>query len=136
MARARGILFAVAAAALPVTAQAQQLGGGGAAPGVSLVRIVAALAVCIAAAIGLALAIKGRKGELALRWPGRLAHSFGGSRRIAVIEARRVSAFADICLIRCDQIEYLLVCGPSGQSVLRQSEADAPQPVGASDHAH
>lgn len=135
MARLRGKIVFLLAGLLPVAAQAQQLGGGGAVPDISLVRMLAALVVCVAAAVGLALAIKGRKGGLPLRWPGRLAHSIARPRRIVVIEARRVSAFADVCLIRCDQIEYLLLCGPSGQAILRQSVAEAPPQAKASGDA-
>lgn len=103
----------------PASAKAQQLGGGGGAADISIVRIFAALLLCLAAAFGLALVIRARKGALLSRRMGWFSGAMAASRRIKIVETRRATPFADICLIHCDGDEYLLLCGPSGQTVLR-----------------
>jgi hypothetical protein len=109
-------------------ARAQQLGGGGGGTDISMVRILAALAVCCAAAFALAIVLRKRSlrpgaGKLAgaakLGW---LGGAFTGSSRIQVIESRRLSPFADISLVRCDGTEYLLASGPGGHQILRSRE--------------
>lgn len=103
----------------PASARAQQLGGGGAALDISVVRIFAALVLCLAAAFGLVLAIRARKGAVRPWRLGWFSGAMAGSRRIKIVETRRATPFADICLIHCDGEEYLVLCGPSGQTVLR-----------------
>jgi len=119
MIRPRLIPGMTALACWPGYARAQQLGGGGASPDISMIRILAALLVCLAAAFALALVIRARKGAIRPLAKGWLSGAIAGSRRIAVVETRRATPYADICLVRCDGEEYLLLCGPSGQLVLR-----------------
>jgi hypothetical protein len=109
----------------PFAAEAQRLGGGGGDPELSLARILAALAVCLATAVAAALLVRRRRpnGGLPLPRPGWLSRAVAGARRIEVVETRRLSPFADVCLVRCDGAEYLLLCGPAGQSVLRRPDA-------------
>lgn len=106
----------------PAAAKAQQLGGGGATVDVSIVRIFAALLLCLAAAFGLALVIRARKGGVLARRMGWFSGAMAGSRRIKIVETRRATPFADICLVQCDGDEYLLLCGPSGQTILRSPD--------------
>jgi hypothetical protein len=110
----------------PGCAQAQKLGGGGASPDISIIRILAALLVCLAAAFALALVIRARKGSIRPLGKGWLPGAMAGSRRIEIVETRRATPYADICLVRCDGEEYLLLCGPSGQSVLRWPRGERP----------
>ena len=119
------LALVTATLAIPGVAQAQQLGGG-AAPAISIVRILAALTVCIAAAFALALVIRARaRGDgqrlKSFSVAGLLSTGFGVARRIEIIEVRRVSPHADVCLMRCDGTEYLLVCGSAGYEVLSRT---------------
>lgn len=109
---------------LPTAAQGQQLGGG-AGPAVSLPQVLAALMLCLAAAFAAALLLR-RRG-LSAGWPGLrgLTSALAASSRIAVIETRRISAHADLCLLRCGGVEYLILCGPAQAQVLSQSPAEA-----------
>ena len=113
-------LFLLTGSSVP--AHAQRLGGGGAAPDISVVRIFAALLLCLAAAFAVALLIRSRKGalpSLRMEW---LRGGMASSRRIKIVETRRASAHADVCLVQCDGEEYLVLCGPSAQTVLRWSK--------------
>lgn len=89
--------------------------GGGAALDVSLTRIVVALLVCLALAVLAAVLVKRGGGRLTL--PNR------AERRIAVIESRRISPHADLCLLRCDGREYMILSSATGQQVLREGPA-------------
>lgn len=101
-------------------ASAQQLAGGEA-PDISLLRVFAALIVCIGAAVGLAFVLRAR-GRPSLRaWPSLDRIRLGKAMRIDVIEARRLSPHADICLVRCGGSEYLLLCGIAGMQVLNKA---------------
>ena len=113
---AAGVAVAAGAA---TPAMAQHLGGGEA-PEVSVVRIGAALVGCLVAAIGLVVMkkrgmVSGTIAGSLSAWVGALAKPG----RVTVLEARRISAHADLCLVRCDNEEFLLLCGPAGTTVLR-----------------
>ncbi len=112
-------------AAAPATAQ--RLGGGGAL-NVSLTRIVMALLLCLMLAALAALALKRGGGRIDLAGLTRIFAARPSQRRIEVIETRRVSQHADVCLLRCDGREYLLLCAPQQQTILREApiaEAEA-----------
>ncbi|MDR3438081.1 hypothetical protein [Telmatospirillum sp.] len=108
-------------------AWAQHLAGG-ASPDVSIVRIIAALVISLMAGAGLVLM---RRRFPARTGPGQALAAFAGglarARRINVIEARRISAHADVCLVQCGDDEYLILCGPAGSTVLRSGPV-APSP--------
>ncbi|KPF52070.1 hypothetical protein IP65_17925 [Novosphingobium sp. AAP1] len=107
----------------PGLAQAQQLGGGGS-PNISLLRVLISLLVALACAFGLALFLRARMGQHpAPASLGQWLSRMGTSRRIEVVEARRVSAYADLCLVRNEGEEWLLACGPAGITVLRHGLA-------------
>lgn len=128
MIRPRLFRVMIALACWPGGAQAQQLGGGGASTDISIIRILAALLVCLAAAFALALVIKARRGGIRPLGKEWLPRAIAGSRRIEIVETRRATPYADICLVRCDGEEYLLLCGPSGQTVLRWPHGAHPAP--------
>jgi hypothetical protein len=106
---------------LPAYAQAQRLGGGEPL-GVSLGRIVTALIICIMIALLAALLIRQRSGKM------DLAALFGRMelrpREIQVVETRRLSPHADICLVRHRGEEYLLLLLAGKASVLRQGPTE------------
>jgi hypothetical protein len=89
--------------------------GGGAALDISLTRIVVALLVCLTLAALAALLLR--------RSGGRIVLPLRADRRIAVIESRRISPHADLCLLRCDGHDYLILSSAAGQQVLRQGPA-------------
>jgi hypothetical protein len=108
----------------PVAAAAQQLGGG-ARPEISIIRVVAALILCLAAAFAAILLLR-RRGAL----PGWLGSTrFGGAAavkpRMMVIESRRLSPHADLWLVRCDAVDYLILCGTTQAQLLSQHPAKA-----------
>ncbi len=109
-------------AASPALAQAGHLGGGGAVD-VSLTRIVLALILCVMVAVLAVLLLKRSGGKVDLAAIGRLFVKLPVQRRIEVIETRRVSQYADVCLVRCDAREYLILCAPQQQTVLREASS-------------
>jgi hypothetical protein len=114
----------VISAAAPLPALAQHLGGG-TDPEISLVRIVASLVLCIGVAIALALVIS-KRGLPAKGWGLQgLSAKLRSRNRIVVIEARRISPHADVCLVQCDGTEYLMVCGQGDIRVLRETAVDS-----------
>ncbi len=110
-------LLAAGAAAAP------RLAGGGALD-ISLTRIVAALVLCLLAAMLAAILMKRGGGRIDL---SRLRQGVG-ERRIAVIESRRISPHADLCLLRCDGDEYLILSSATVQQVVRSRPVVAPAP--------
>lgn len=119
LARALSLL----AAGSPVPALAQKLGGASE-PEISFVRILGALVLCIGAAVAMALLIS-KRGLPGKSWGEGIRAKLRSRSRIMVIEARRISPHADVCLIRCDGKEYLLICGPGDIRVLSEAEASA-----------
>ena len=107
--------------ATPALAQPGRLGGGEALD-VSLARIVAALVLCLMLAALAALLLRRGGGRLDLS----ALRSLTGpppERRIEVIETRRISPHADLCLLRCGGREFLILCSQAAQQVLRESTA-------------
>lgn len=106
-------------------AQPGRLGGGGTL-NLSLTRIVMALILCLMLAVLAAFALKRGGGRVDLSRLRGLVRTLPAERRIEVLETRRVSQYADICLVRCDGREYLFLCAPQQQTVLRESACEAP----------
>lgn len=109
-------------AASPAMASAGRLGGGGAL-NVSLTRIVTALLLCLMLAVLAALLIKRGGGKVDVAALRQLFTRLPTQRRIQVVETRRVSQYADVCLVRCDGAEYLILCAQQQQTVLREAPA-------------
>ena len=112
-------------AASPALAQAGRLGGGQPLE-VSLGRIVSALVICIIIAILAVLLIRQRSGRIDLQaWFGRLQVR---PRSIEVVETRRLSPHADICLVRSSGREYLLLLLAGSAQVLREGAVAEGEP--------
>lgn len=121
MRRRLPVLAAATAILSPRSVLAQALGGGGGgAPDVSLIRVVAALALCLAVAFAAALLLR-RRGVLSERpqWWALLGKAAIPA-RLAIVESRRISQHADLCLVRCDGIDYLILSGPAQAQLLLQ----------------
>lgn len=115
---AAGALLALAAT--PAMAGAGRLGGGGDL-GLSLGRIVLALLASLIVAVLAILLIRQRagKGDLA----AVLSRFELRQRAIEVVETRRLSPHADICLVRHAGREYLLLLQSGSAQVLREEAA-------------
>lgn len=115
----------------PVMAQSGRLGGGGTVD-VSMTRIVMALLLGTMLAVLAALLLKRGGGRLDMAAARRLFTTLPTARRIQIIESRRVSQHADLCLVRCDSDEYLILCSAQHQQILRAREApQAPEQAGS-----
>jgi len=104
-------------AATPACANVVRLGGGQPLE-ISLARIVAALLFSLIVAAFAILLIRQRGGKLNLsrlfgRWEAR-------RRAIHVVETRRLSPHADICLVRHGDSEYLLLLMAGDARVLSE----------------
>ena len=110
-------------AAAPALAGAGRLGGGQPLE-VSLGRIVSALVICIIIAVLAVLLIRQRAGRLDL-------HAFFGRfqvrpRSIEVVETRRLSPNADICVVRHSGREYLLLLLAGSARILSEEPVAPP----------
>jgi hypothetical protein len=122
--RALALLLALALAPAPLLAAGRGGLGGGEEVAVSLWRIVAALLICVAVALLAVLLIRQRAGKIDLR--ALLARIEVRSPAIQVVETRRLSLHADICLLRHDDREYLLLLMAGDSRVLRESKVAPP----------
>jgi hypothetical protein len=104
------------AAAFGQNAAAPHLGGGGSLD-ISLGRIIASLVICIIIAVLAILLIRQRGGR------GDLAALFARiqprARAIEIVETRRLSPHADICLVRHSGHDYLVVLQQGSMQLLR-----------------
>ncbi len=117
-----GALLLIAA---PAAAAAGRLGGGQPLE-VSLGRIVSALVICIIVAILAVLLIRQRSGKIDLNaWFGRLQVR---PRAIEVVETRRLSSNADICLVRHGGREYLLLLLAGDARILSEASVGTDTP--------
>lgn len=128
MARMRwlGSTAGLAAAALwseRAWAGAARLGGGGGLD-LSLTRILLSLMLCLGIAASVIVLLKRNGGRInanALR--GLLARGLPADQRIRVIESRRISVHADLCVVRCDDVEYVILCSAQQQQLIREQPA-------------
>jgi len=95
--------------------------GGGAPIEVPVLRIVAALLLCLMAATLAVLLLRQRSGGV---WLKRLTPA---PRAIDVVEVRRLGVHADIGLVRHAGAEYLLLLQSGGATILRSGPAIADQ---------
>lgn len=112
-------LLLFASHALAQAPARRPLGGGGAVD-VSIGRIIVSLVFCIIVATLAILLIRQRGGRMDLA--GLFARFEPRARAIDVLETRRLSPHADICLIRHDAREYLVVLQQGSMQVLRESD--------------
>lgn len=123
MARLRFLsAFVVLTASSPALAQAGKLGGGGGGVDVSMTRVISALVLCLMLAALAVMLLKRNGGKIDLPKLGGLFVKLPvAARRIDVIETRRVSAHAEVCLLRCDGRDYLILSSAQQQTVLREA---------------
>lgn len=95
---------------------AQKLGGAPDDP-VSWVRVGVALVVCCAAACGLAVVLKARGVTKAASWAEMLKPKHS---RIERVVSRRLSLQCEVHIVRCDGVEYVLLCGPGGNQIMER----------------
>jgi hypothetical protein len=126
--------FAAVALLLVLEAPALAAGrlGGGQALEISLGRIVGALLVSITVLVFAVLLIRQRSGRIDLAaWLGRMRLR---TQAIDVVEARRLSPHADVCVIRHQGTEYLLLLSAGESQLLSRgpivevAAADEPAP--------
>lgn len=105
--------------AAPALGSSHRLGGGGGGVEVSLTRIIMALVLGTMLAIFAALLIRRSGGSPDLKALRRVFTNLPSMRRVQVIESRRVSQHADLCLVRCDGTEYLILTSAQQQQIVR-----------------
>lgn len=100
--------------------------GTAAGPGVPWLRIVVAFAFCIGLAIAAIWLLRMyRERRIAQSATGWLAkRKERDQRKIEVVETRRISAHADVCLLRWQGRSYLLLVGQSGASLIDSDGQD------------
>ncbi|MEQ1540692.1 MAG: hypothetical protein ABL926_00405 [Novosphingobium sp.] len=86
--------------------------------GISLVRVISALLLCLAAAVGIVLALRARGGKSSAGL-GKLTGIYR-DHRIRIIESRRISPHCDVCLFSFDDEEFLIACGSAGPTLLER----------------
>ena len=117
------ILLAVASNA---ASAAGHLGGGGV--DIPVGRILISLLACLMIA-ALAILLLRQKGGKDIRLTlGRLSPRPGA---IEVVEARRLSLHGDVCLVRHDGREYLLLVQGGDSRVLRERDVPASEDAAA-----
>ena len=106
-------------------AMAQRLGQG---PelSVSLWRVAGALLLCALIALAAILAVRRRGGIVGrAALPSLFGLRAGRDRsRITVVESRRVSPHANVCLLRCDGREYLVLVSEHRFATLSERPCD------------
>lgn len=120
----RGLLLLGLSFALPAAAMAQRLAQGQGGAEIGWWRVIGALALCLALAVGAAFALKSRFRV------GTPAFS-AGPRRLQLVETLRLSHQTDICLVHCDGREWMIADSPHGAPVIvagTAASADPEQP--------
>lgn len=102
-------------------AVANRLGGGGV--DIPVARILLSLIACLIVAVLAILFLRQRGGKIDLR--GSLGRLAAGRGAIDVVEVRRVSLNGDICLIRHDGTEYLILVQAGASTILREQSTPA-----------
>jgi hypothetical protein len=125
------ILVAIAGALAAEPASAAALGTA-TAPGIPWLRIVFAFAFCIGVAFAAVWLLR-------MHRQGKIAQSAAGwfqgrgeraERKIEVIETRRISTHADVCLLEWQGKSYLLLVGQSGVSLIDSNPPERPEQAG------
>ena len=111
----RGALLAVSLT-ISSAADAQRLGGAAEAD-ISLVRVFLALFFCLIVASFAVFLIRQRYGG---RMPAMFTRIGSTTARLRLIECRRVAPQSDLCLIECDDREFLLLISPGSALVLKE----------------
>lgn len=124
-----GAAALMALAAAPAFAGPGRLGGGEPLE-VSLGRIVAALLICIVIAFLAVLMIRQRGGRFDL---SALVTKIDMRRRaLRVVETRRLSPHADLCIVEHEGCEYLLLLMAGDARILNERRIEAGPPPAVS----
>lgn len=99
----------------------------GSAPAVPWVRLLLSLMLCLALAGGaIALLRRHQRSGLTFRLPGLLRKSaLAAPARLKILETRRASQHADLCLAELDGEAYFLALTPGGVTVLNRTNLEA-----------
>jgi len=113
-----GIRVALLAVSLTISsaADAQRLGGAAEAD-ISLVRVFLALFFCLIVAAFAVFLIRQRYGG---RMPAMFTRMGSTTARLRLVECRRIAPQSDLCLIECDDREFLLLISPGSALVLKE----------------
>lgn len=117
------VLAALQAVASAAQSHAGRLGGGGAVD-ISLGRIIISFLICVIIAALAILLIRQRSGRIDLA--SLFARMEPRKREIEVVETRRLSPHADLCVVRQGGREYLLVLQQASAQVLRDQAIVTP----------
>lgn len=132
------LLGSLVFAAVPSTVLAQILGGAQAPADIPFWRVTAALVISLGLGFAAALALRGRLrgglptvlakpapllGQVMKKWPQGAAPV----RRLQLVETIRISHQVDVCLLRCDDAEFLLAATPQGAFQLATGRSEAPK---------
>jgi flagellar biogenesis protein FliO len=117
---AMSLIIGLGSASAGTSALAQHLGQAGG-EDLSWWRVVGALAVCLALAVGGALAMRAR-----LRAGAPLFTA--ATRRVQLVESLRLSHQVDVCLLKCDDRHILLAATAQGAILI---DANHPAPASA-----
>lgn len=98
----------LATQAAPIFAQRLGQGTGTEVP---ILRVIFALALCLALAVGAAFVLKRRLGGLGSRAIGR-------TRRLQLVESLRLSHQVDLCIVDCDGGEFIVAATPHGATLI------------------
>lgn len=122
MSSARLFLAAIALSSTPALAGSRLAGGGEL--DLSILRIAMSLLLCLALAAAIILLLKRNGGRISLTGlRNLLSNGSPSGQRIRVIESRRISVHADLCVVRCDDVDYVILSSSQHQHVLRQTPA-------------
>lgn len=118
----RRLFLSLTLAAVAQPAWAQTLGGG-ATGDVAWGRVLAALVLCLALGIGGAFVLRARLGgRVSLR---SLGFSEVKARRLHLVESLRLRPQVNVCLIRCDKLEFVIATSGQGVAILPTGQAAA-----------
>lgn len=109
----------------PVLASPHRLGGGDAA-GVSIIRVIGTLFLCLLLAGAMIFLLKRAQLDTSEGLIGRLRQLLPAALppgRIAVIESRRISPHADLCLLRAGEREYAVIVASAYATILSEQMA-------------
>ncbi len=121
------VVLAIAAAAQASPALAQHLGGG-ADVDVPWWRVAAVLVLCVLMAGAAIYAARFRlfRNAGTAAWPSSFFDAVKlmapAPRRLKVIETVRLSHQVDICLVSCDDVEFIIAAGANGATVVAQPQ--------------
>lgn len=101
----------------PASALAQTLGRAET-PAIPVAEVIGALILCLVLAVAAVILLKRLKSGAS--FTSSIARDANrGRKRLGVLESRRLSVHADLCLIESDGEEFLLVVGASQSMVVR-----------------